>query len=427
MFTLIKCGRLFDGESSEMLSDMQILIADGIITEIGRKVSIPENTEVIDLCDSFVTPGLIDAHVHPEFFDWHHVYNNYAGLSDETMALATLHTAQESLKRGFTSLRVLGSLSRSYGLVDVKRAIDAGYFDAARLVVSPHGITVTGGHGDLSRQLHMHPMLSGILQIPSAGSGADFFAEQVRREIKYGADFIKLLVSGGFSSELDSPDAQEFTDAELAAIFETAKSMNKPVTAHAYSPHVIQKLIRLGVSGIEHGSMMDEETARMMEDNDVYLVGTFSPFDKLLFPGKIETNEQPVRIREKLHFYAEKLRAGRDVILKSNVRLGFGSDNVSVRQNYESAYEYAALLRSGITPLRALRAATSVNADILGRGDELGQLKPGRVADIAAWPLNLLENQNALFDCRFSMKAGKKITMPTERYCPETRKDLYAR
>lgn len=418
MYTLIECGRLFDGESSEMPFNMRILVSDGRIAEVGRKVNIPEKAEVIDLRDSFVTPGLIDAHVHPEFFDWHHVYENYAELSDETITLATLHTAQEALRRGFTSLRVLGSLSRGYGLIDVKRAIDAGYFDAARLIVSAHGITVTGGHGDLSNQLHMHPMVSRVLQIPSAGTGVDFFVEQVRREIKYGADFIKLLVSGGFSTELDSPDVQEFTDAELAAIFETAKSRGIPVTAHAYSPPIIQKLIRLGVSGIEHGSMMDEETAQMMEDNNVYLIGTFSSFDKLLFPGEVGVEERPVRIREKLRVYAEKLHDGREVILKSNIRLGYGSDHVSVHQNYESAYEYAALLRSGVTPLRALRAATSVNATILGKGDELGRLQPGRVADIAAWPLNLLENKDALFDCRFSMKAGKTVTLATKRFCP---------
>lgn len=414
--TLIECGRFFDGENAEMPSEMRILIVDGCIADVGQRVSVPENVELIDLRDSFVTPGLIDAHVHPEFFDWHHVYENYAELSDETMTLATLHTAQEALKRGFTSLRVLGSLSRGYGLVDVKRAIDAGYFDAARLVVSAHGITVTGGHGDLSKLLRVHPKVSHTLQASSTGTGADFFVEQVRREIKYGSDFIKLLVSGGFSSEQDSPaDIQEFTDAELAAIFETVRSRNIPVTAHAYSPKIIQKLIRLGITGIEHGSMMDKETARMMEDNDVYLVGTFCPFDKWLFSNEADNSKLPAHIREKIRIYSEKLRAGREVIVESNIRLGYGSDHVSLHQNYESAYEYAALLRGGIPPLRALRAATSVNASILGKGNELGKLQPGRIADIAAWPLNLLENPDALFDCRLSMKAGKTITVKPAR------------
>ena len=409
-YTLIKCGRLFDGESSDMPADMRILVTNGKIEAVGPGLSIPENAEVIDLSDSFVTPGLIDAHVHPEFFDWRHVYDNYAELSDETMTLATLHTAQQALKRGFTTMRVLGSLSRGYGLVDVKRAIDAGYFDAARLVVSAHGITVTGGHGDLSKLLRVHPLVSQALQASAVGTGADFFIEQIRREIKFGSDFIKLLASGGFSSDLDAPGDTEFTDAELQAIFETAKSRGIQVTAHAYSPKLIQKLIRLGISGIEHGSLMDKETAQMMEDNDVYLVPTFSPFDKLLFSNDTEQDDRPEHMRQKMLIYAEKLRASRDVIIKSNIRLGYGSDNVHSRQNYESAYEYASMLRSGVPSLRVLRAATSVNAVILGKGDELGCLRPGYIADIAAWPLNLLENPDALFDCRFSMKAGKTIT-----------------
>jgi len=412
---LIKCGKLFHGENAKILTDVDVLVADDRIVSVGVEVTATENTKVIDLSDSFVTPGLIDAHVHPEFFDWRHVYENYAELSDETMALATLHTAQEALKRGFTSLRVLGSLSRGYGLVDVKRAIDAGYFDAARLVVSAHGLTVTGGHGDLSKLLSVNPLASKVLQSPSAGTGADYFVEQVRREVKYGSDFIKLLVSGGFSLGKDSPSRQEFTDAELVAIFEIAKNRGIPVTAHAYSPEIIQKLIRLGIPGIEHGSLMDEETARMMEDNDIYLVSTFSPFDKLLFPNEAEPDERPAHVQEKMRSYAEKLRVSREIIVKSNIRLGYGSDHVQVRQNYESAYEYASLLRSGMTPLRALRAATSVNAAILGRDDELGRLQPGKVADIAAWPLDLFENPDALFDCRLSMKAGKAITLSPKR------------
>jgi imidazolonepropionase-like amidohydrolase len=159
--------------------------------------------------------------------------------------------------------------------------------------------------------------------------------------------------------------------------------------------------------------MIDAETADMMDDNDVYLIGTFSPFEKFLYPNETETDRQPAHIRDKMRSYAEKIRAGREAIAKSNIRLGYGSDHVSVRQSYESAYEYAALLRGGITPLRALRAATSVNAAIIGEGNELGRLRPGYVADIAAWPLNLQENPEALFECRFSMKAGKIISLHT--------------
>ncbi|NLJ79253.1 MAG: amidohydrolase family protein [Tissierellia bacterium] len=244
---LIKCGKLFDGIDESLKDDYQVLIEDARIVDVGRDIPFPEYASIIDLSDYIVTPGLIDAHVHPEFFDWKPLYNDYHTYSDEWFALATIHTAKKTLQGGFTTIRAMGSLARGYGLADAKMAIEAGYFEGSRLVIAPHSMSATGGHGDLSQLLHRHSMVSDVVKSISVGSGADFFREMVRRDIKYGADFIKIIVSGGFSTINDLPDEQQLTDDELQAIFEIANIKGMPVTAHAYTHDIIEKLVGFGI------------------------------------------------------------------------------------------------------------------------------------------------------------------------------------
>ena len=406
-YTLIRCGALFDGSAQEVKEGWNILIKEGVIVEAGPQAACPQGAEIVDLSGLFVTPGLIDAHVHAEFFDWRNIYSDFASFTDEWLALGALHTAQQALLGGFTTLRVLGTFSRGFGLADVKRAIAAGYFDAARLYISPHGLSVTGGHGDLSKSIHQNPAVSGLLQSHGVGSGADFFAECVRREVKYGADFIKILASHSFGGPDGCDERLEFTGPELKAILEAAYALRIPVTAHAYTPGLMRRLAEEGVSGIEHGSMMDKETAKILESAGVYVVTTFSPLDDSLYGDE---NDQSLseQTRHRIRHYGKRLREGRQALLESGLTLGFGSDHVSKYQSYESWREYASWVKSGASPLRALKAATSVNAGIIGASD-IGKIAPGMRADIAGWPPGLLKDPALMADCRFVMKDGKTI------------------
>lgn len=408
---LLRCNALFDGVFECVRKDWDILVRDGRIAEAGPNLSATGAAQVIDLRGFFVTPGLIDAHVHPEFFDWRTIYDQFATFTDEWLALGTLHTAQKALQSGFTTLRVLGSFSRGFGLVDVKRAIDEGHFAAARLYVSAHGLTVTGGHGDLSRTIPRNPAVSQLLQPGAAGSSPAFFAECVRREAKYGADYIKILASHDMAGEDGCDERLEFTDEELAAIFDTAHAMRLPVTAHAYSPPVIKKLVHMGIAGIEHGSLLDEETIALMIEKNVYLVPTLAPFDELLY-GDENDPALPPATRRRIAQYRDRLAESRRLILESGLLLGYGSDFVSRHQSHEGWREYASWVRSGAAPLRALGAATSANAAILN-APGLGRIAPGIRADIAAWPANLLEDPDLLGRCLFVMKDGV-VTKPAE-------------
>jgi len=284
-FIKIKCGKLYDGLKAVLQENMEILVEGKKICEVGHNLSCPEDTEIIDLSCATVTPGMIDAHVHPQYFHWKDVYADTIFNSDGYRALATAECARKTLMAGFTTIRSLGWFRESYEL-DVKRAISEGYIDGSRMIVSSHFLCTTGSHGDMTQVVRSNPYLSDYMvsQYPTCGNGADFFAAAVRREKKMGADFLKIMATGGFATPNDDPDDIQLNDEEFKAIFDTARELKISVTAHAYGPRLIKKLIGFGITGIEHGSLMDEETAAMFENEGTYLVPTFMPYEDAIHP-----------------------------------------------------------------------------------------------------------------------------------------------
>ena len=403
----IKCGKLYDGCEAKLRENMELLVYGQYIKEVGHNLPCPEDTEVIDLSDMTVTPGLIDAHVHPQFFHWRDVYLDALLNSDGYRTLATYHTAEKSLYGGFTTIRSVGWSREAYEL-DVKRAINEGYLPGSRMVVAPHFIASSGSHGDISQIARSNPVLADFLEETYAGTGngPEFFRAAVRRDKKLGADFIKIMATGGFATPNDDPDDIQMNDIEFKAIFDTAKELKIPVTAHVYGPKLMQKLIGFGIDGMEHGSLMDKETAKMFEDSGTYLVPTFCPYQDAIEGDEESMSMKAPAFNKKLHLYQDRLRKGREAILASNIKLGYGTDFVTVHDNFEHGWEYSAWLRSGADPFRALQAATKNNAEICGLDKTLGTLEPGKYADIAGWKRDLLTDENALRDCSFVMKDG---------------------
>lgn len=410
---LIRCGKLFDGIHEELLESMEILVSGKIIREVGRNLAYPEGTEIIDLGHLTVTPGMMDAHIHSDLMtttitDFGNIIGSILG-SDAYHTLAHLHTAQESLKRGFTTIRCMNANGQDYGVVDAKRTIEQGYFSGARMVVAAHMLGAIGGHADYSTLFGMYqnPRLSELYRNKaSIGAGADFFREAVQNEAKFGSDFIKIMLSGGFFTPNDGPEDQQLSDLELQTIIDTAKDCHKTVTAHVYTPELMKKLIRFGLDGAEHGAMMDEETAQMFEDSNIYLVPTMTPFNEIIWLDEENLAKKPVEMQQKLRTYNEKLKRGRQCIVDSNIRLGYGTDIVSAYDVYDSWIEYASWMKAGMNPFRILKAATSVNAEILQVDHITGSIVPGKCADIAAWHRDLLTDPLALKECDFVMKEG---------------------
>ena len=409
-YQVLRCGRLYDGVTQDWKSGQSILVEDHLIAEVGSEISVPEGADIIDLTDCQVTPGMIDAHMHMDYFDWHTVREEVYTQSEEAKTLAIARCAEKALRRGFTTVRHVGGItSNGYGVLDVKRAIERGYFPGSRIVAAPMFLCSAGSHGDLSQGFAKNPLLSQKLQQErlTLGVGKDYFVNAVREQVKYGSDFLKIMATGGFFTPYDTPVQQQLNDEELKAIMDTAHALGKTVTAHVYTNELMQKLIAFGIDGMEHGSLMNRETAQLIEEKGLYLVPTFCPYEEAVHYDPEEIKKKQPEFRKKLELYKDALQAGREVICSSKIRLGYGTDFVANHQNYESGYEYEAWLNSGMKPFDALKAATSVNAGILQLSDQIGTLAPGKLADISAWKRDLMHDTKALLDCAFVMKEGK--------------------
>lgn len=404
------CGQLYDGLEDRLRPHQEILIGDGTILEVGPHTAAPQGCRVVDLSALTVTPGMIDAHVHASFFDWREIGKDVVYYSDGMRALAVAECARKALSGGFTTIRHVGWFRQDYSL-DVKRAIEAGYIQGARMVVAPHFLCTPGSHGDTTQSIAVNPALSNFLegQYPTMGTGADFFRNAVRHEVKIGADFIKIMATGGFFTPNDSPEDIQLSDDELRSIIDTAHALHTTVTAHAYTAQLVSKLADMGIDGIEHASLADREAIHRLEDRGIYVVPTLCPYDEIVLLDEEKLSQKSPEFRRKLYHYRDRLVESRRLLLDSNLRLGYGTDLVVGYQNYECGREYSAWLRNGVDPYRALKAATAENARILGLSHQIGTIEPGKLADVAAWGRDLLRDHTALLDCAFVMKEGREV------------------
>lgn len=415
--SIIKCGYFFDGINEEVRENIEIRVDGKRIMDIGENLEHLSGEEIIDLSEYFVTPGLIDNHVHYDLVG-PDVLTTYAFTdSDEMMTLNTVYCAQKALENGFTTVRIVGSALAGFGQIDAKRAIDRKMFPAARLVVSPHALDISGGHWDFSTFAVSNPALSEFMEKRCAGTGngVDYCRTIVRKYVKYGADFVKIMATGGFASPIDTPDEQAFSDEEMKTIIDTAAMFHKPVVAHAYASDLVNKLIDFGITEIEHAALIDEKTAEKLENSSVILTPTLLPFEEIVENDEENLSKKNDSYKEKLSKFGERLIATRKIILNlinnRKMLIGFGSDIVSAYNNWDSWREFKAWRDNGISALRTLVAATGDNAKIIGRED-LGKLQVGKVADIAAWKPDILDNHEALKECVFVMKDGDVYKQP---------------
>lgn len=404
--TLIHCGKLFDGITETLQPNVDILIRGNRIEEVGRGLHTPSDAEVIDLSQLTVTPGMIDAHVHPDLMESFVAnHSNPYSMNDAYCALAAARTAEKALRRGFTTLRAAGAFGCcGYVFHNVRAAIEQGYYIGARMVIS-QGCCTPGSHGDYVKSLGPVPELIqdyGQRHV-CMGNGPEFFRAALREQRRLGYDFAKIMATGGFATEGDSPVDQQLGDDELQMIMATAHELGMGVTAHAYFPALVTKLAEFGIDGIEHAALIDKTTATLLEQKDVYVVPTFMPYEPVVHWDEERMKKKTVAAQKKYRYYQEQFVEGRKVLVESNIRLGYGTDIVAQFFPYESGYEYEAWLNSGIDPYRALKAATSVNAGICQR-PQIGTIAPGQLADIAGWKRDLLKDPKALLDCAFVMK-----------------------
>ncbi len=398
MKTAIKCGRLFNSQDGTVSENM-LVVVDG--KKIAEVIPCPENIspeyKVIDLSDSFVMPGLIDAHVHLGSTGHNDPYSASQGLLGD-MVCTALENAKTDLMAGFTTVRDCGS--QGFVNVSVKRAIAAGRFPGSRVYASGGGISSTGGHADS----HFSPYISTNLH-PGPADGPYEARRLARYNLKYGADFIKVMATGGVMSLGTTVGSQQLTQDELDAICEIARMYGVHTAAHAHGTDGIKAAARAGITSIEHGMMLDDEAIDLFLEHGTYHTPTIIAAERIIVCGP-DMGLQGWMIDKAKQVY-ERHEWGIREGLKRGVKHTFGTDSGTPSNFYgKQGYEFELMCKFGFTPVQALTAATKTNAELLSATDTLGSVEAGKLADIVAFKGDPLKDITVMKDCAFVMKEG---------------------
>jgi imidazolonepropionase-like amidohydrolase len=399
--TAIICGKLITAEDDKVHTNTVLVIEDDRIVEIGARDIIKSAYKIIDLSEYTVLPGLIDAHVHPLIYGDDYQVNHLKG-SSAFNALRGLKTVQNWLNEGWTSLRVAGDADTQYAHFEIRDAINAGLFDGPRIYGAGHYLSATGGGGDINFFSPDQSVIADGLVV----DGVDEIQKAIREEIKYGSDWIKLLVTGAFMSEGDDPKNVQFSDAEIIAAVEEAKRRGVPVMAHAHATEGINKAIKFGARSIEHGTFLTDESIDLFLAYDVFLIPTVSVGEYGLETWK--DSKAQAKMYELTKKFREDSWKMYSKAIEKGVKIGVGSDNVGFPPNF-AATEFRLLVKLGMTPLQAILAGTKVNAELLMKDDEIGSIRVGKMADIIATKGNPLDDISELSRVKFVMKGGKVV------------------
>ena len=393
----IRAGRLIDPASGKVAMDQVILVQGGKITAMGGAdaVKVPLGANVIDLSRSTVLPGLIDVHVHltanPEESG-----PNALTVSTAREAIDGVANARKTLLAGFTSVRNVGA--GGFSDVALRDGINAGEVPGPRMQVSGPPLGATGGHADENLlPWDFHYRDEGIADGPWA------LRAKVRQNIKYGADVIKFMGSGGVLSHGDSVGGQQLSQEEMNAIVEEAHMWGRKVAVHDHGTEAIKAAIRAGADTIEHASLIDDEGIRMAKARGTWLDMDVYDDDYILSEGA-KNGVEPASM-EKERQVGRLQRANFEKAVKAGAKMGFATD-AGVYPHGWNARQFAVMVRFGMTPMQAIRAATVSGAEIMGWGDRVGRIEPGYDADIIAVDADPLADVSALEHVAFVMKDG---------------------
>lgn len=397
---VIENALLFDGFEPDLREDTSVLIEDGLIKEIAEGAISTGSAELrrIDAAGRVMMPGLIDAHFHAVAAD-----PNIARL--ETMS--AYHIGQyargfleAALLRGFTTVRDAGGADFGLAL-----AVETGLIKGPRLYYSGKALTQTGGHADFRERAADHPAFCFCGQHGNVmGVIADGVTEvrrATREELRKGATQIKIMASGGVASPADPIWNLQYSEEEIAAAVWEAESWKTYVMAHAYTPEAIRRCVELGVKSIEHGNLIDAETAAICRDRDAWVVPTLSTYDALAEEGA-DLGLPPISVGKIAEVRGAGLEA-LEILRTAGVKMGFGSDLLGKMHRHQSR-EF--LIRAEVlSPLEVVRQATSGNAELMNRAGKLGCIAPGAHADL------LLVDGNPLADLQLLQDQGQHIPL----------------
>ncbi len=398
--TAVLCKTLIDG-TGRAISDAAIIVEDGKIVSIEKKNVVPKGISIIDLGNSTVLPGLIDAHAHPlESADNYQILHLQG--SSAAKALLGLKKVQELLSAGWTGLRIAGDADVGYANFEIRNAINKGLFTGPHIYGAGHYISVTGGGGDINHFSYEQPIIADGL----IADGPEEIRKAIRTEIKYGSDWIKIMMTGAFMTVGDNPQNVHFSHEELMAAVDEAGRREVPIMAHAHATEGIKQAVKAGVRSIEHGSYIDEEAMDLMVKHGTYLIPTLTIglfFDEKVSDSKALSKALELSKKSKEGKY-EALR----LAIKKGVKIGVGTDYVGFPPEY-SAREFGELVKLGMTPMQAIQAGTKVNAELLKKEKEIGTIEIGKLADLIAVAGDPLKDITELQRVKFVMIGGKVV------------------
>jgi imidazolonepropionase-like amidohydrolase len=397
----VRAGKVLDVRTGTYLADQIIWIEGGRIKAIGKAAEIsaqlPAGVRTIDLSNATILPGLIDCHVHLTMTPFS---AGPAGLhaSYPRQALIGAHNARITLEAGFTTVRNVGA--SGYSDIALRDAINAGDVPGPRMLASGPPLSITGGHGD---QNFLAPQFA--FSDDGVADGPDV-VHKVRENIKYGADVIKFMATGGVLSEGDNPALEQYSPEEMKAIIDTAHGLGRKVAAHAHGELGIRNAVIAGVDSIEHGSYINDEDIQLMKQHGTYLVPTVYLQDWLM--ENLQTLGLSPNMIEKAKTVLPIAQQNLSHAFKSGVKVAFGTD-AAVYPHGLNAHEFAKMVQMGMSPLAAIQAATVNAADLLGWSDRVGTLEPGKFGDLIAVDGDPLADVHILQNVRFVMKGGEVI------------------
>ena len=391
---VVRAARLIDGSGRPPMAPAVVVVRGGRIEAVGSGLPVPAGARVVDLGGATLLPGLIDLHTHLTSTGVHWEDE----LLKTTPGEAALHgarNARDTLMAGFTTCRDMGP-TWPFTDVDLRNAIDGGVVPGPRLMVSGNYVSSTGGAGD-ARQFSIYV---DVPIVQNLADGPDAIRRAVRTNLKHGADFIKILATGAVLSRGVPPGAQQYTEEELRVAVEEAGRWGRSVAAHAHGTEGIKAAIRAGVRTIDHGSMMDAEAVDLLRTHRAYFVPTLYTSEVVPANANVPESEK-ARSREMKELKERSFR----LVLKADLPIGFGTD-AAVVPHGQNAREFSYRVRLGQSPMAAIVSATGTAAEIMGWGDRVGTIAPGKFADLIAVSGDPLRDISELERVGWVMKGG---------------------
>ncbi len=392
----VSARRLLDVETGRFVENPVVRIENGVVASVATRA--PGETVTWDLGDLTLVPGLTDCHVHLVGGE---ELSPYQALRETAAAaaIAGVANAKKTIDAGFTTVRDLGA--RDFADVALRDAIASGKVPGPRMLVAVKSLSSTGGHGDLNEL----PYDAELHRYAAIADGAEQIRQKVRENVKYGADWIKVLATGGVMSAGTDPNGADYTEDEIRAAVLAAREKNRDVAVHAHGAEGIKRAIRAGVRSVEHASFLDDEAIALAKDRGTFLV--MNPYTNAYMLERGAAAYTDYQLEKARLVYQRKVESLKKAI-RAGLNLAYGTDS-GVQVHGLNGKQFTIYVEAGMTPLQAIQSATLAAGRLLRMEKKIGKIAPGFWGDLIAVAGDPLQDVKTLESPLFVMKEGRAV------------------